>query len=219
MHAQDRFPKQEGRYRVLFARADKVALTPTAAEKSDPAAPDLRLLAVLKRYDIGGKAASNFIAAHPAAFIEQKIDYLDFLIENGEPPKNPAGWLRRAIEEDFGPPARYTPKTERERLIAEEAERKRRHEEERRQKQQAQRKMEERADAERKRRREHIDDYLHHLQPAERDVLEQRALAKADDFCREMLKGDGPFADATREKLIDEEVLRLHPLPATQSTY
>jgi hypothetical protein len=218
MSVEVRFPKREGRYRIVFARADKPALPPSDAEKPDPAAPHLLLLKELKRHDIGGKAAHNFIAAHPAEYIEQKIDYLDFLIETGKRPKNPAGWLRRAIEEDFGSPASYAPKAERERLRLEQVERKRQHEEAGRVKQEAQRKMEERAEAERKRHREHIDGFLQCLSAADRKALEQRALAGASGLSRELLQGDGPLAEAARQNLIEEEVLRLHPLTASDGS-
>ncbi|HWG46904.1 MAG TPA: replication initiator protein A, partial [Gemmataceae bacterium] len=177
MSVQDRFPKREKRYRIAFARADQPTLLPPSAEKPALAAPYSPLLNELKRHDIGGKAARDFLAAHPAAYLEQKIDYLDFLMETGERPKNPAGWLRRAIEQDFGSPAAYVPKSERERSKAEETERQRQRDEDRRRKEEAQRRTEERAEARTKRRREHIDGYLHCLSPAEREALEQRTLA------------------------------------------
>src|SRR5205823_12803983 len=86
---------------------------PPAAEAAEQAAPHAALLEGLKRHDLGGKAARDLIAAHPADYIEQKIDYLDFLLETGERPQRPAGWLRTAIEEDYGPPAGYLPRAER----------------------------------------------------------------------------------------------------------
>jgi hypothetical protein len=218
MSAQDRFPKRGGRYRVVFARADQPMLPTPAAEQRAPAVPPSPLLKELKRHDIGGKAASDFIAAHPAAYLEQKIDYLDFLVETGQQPKNPAGWLRRAIEQEFGPPAGYVPKTERERLKAEEAERRRRREEDCHRKEEAERRKEEQVEAEAKRRRGHIDGYLHRLSPAEREALEQRTLASASGFARDLLQGNGPLAEVARRNLIDEEVLLLHPLPVPDSS-
>src|SRR6185437_16331912 len=107
------------------------------------------------------------------------------------------GWLRRAIEQDFGSPAAYVPKSERERSKAEETERQRQRDEDRRRKEEAQRRTEERAEARTKRRREHIDGYLHCLSPAEREALEQRTLAGASGLSRELLQGDGPLAEAT----------------------
>jgi hypothetical protein len=216
MSAQDRFPKREGRYRIAFARAHQATVPPPAAKQPAPAAPPSLLLKDLKRHDIGGKAARDFLAAHSTAYLEQKIDYLDFLIETAARPKNPAGWLRRAIEEDFGPPSGYVPKIERERLHAEAAEQRHRRDEERRRKEEAQRKVEKQTEAETKRRRAHIDGYLLRLSLAEREALEQRSLARATGLARDLLQGDGPLAAAARRNLIDDEVLRLHPLPAPE---
>jgi hypothetical protein len=218
MPAQERFPKREGRYRIVFARAGQPSLPLPAAEERAPAVPSSAVLKELQRHDIGGKAARDFLAAHPAAYLEQKIDYLDFLLETGERPKNPAGWLRRAIEQDFGPPAGYVPQTDRERLKAQEAERQRLRGEGRLHKEEVQRKAEERAQVETRRRREHIDGFLQHLAPAERETLEQRALASASSLSRELLQGDGPLAEAARRNLIDEAVLRQHPLHAPDSS-
>ena len=41
------------------------------------------------------------------------------------------------------------------------------------------------------------------------------ALASASGVARDFLQGDGPLAEATRQGLIDDEILRLHPLPAS----
>lgn len=216
LSAQDRFPKRERRFRIAFARADQPTLPPAAAEKPALATPHSPLLKELQRHDIGGKAARDFLAAHPAAYLEQKINYLDFLMETGARPKNPAGWLRRAIEQDFGPPAGYVPKTERDRLQAEEVERQRQRDEDCRRKEEAECGREERAEAATKRRRAHIDGYLHRLSPAEREALELRTRAGASGWSRELLQGNGPLAEAARRNLIDDEVLRLHPLAAPQ---
>jgi hypothetical protein len=47
--------------------------------------------------------------------IEEKIDFLEFLLETApEKVEAPTGWLRRAIEENYGKPAGYVSKAERE---------------------------------------------------------------------------------------------------------
>lgn len=47
--------------------------------------------------------------------IIKQIDYLEYLIENDpDKAKNPQGWLRRAIEEDYGKPDGYKSRAERE---------------------------------------------------------------------------------------------------------
>jgi hypothetical protein len=213
MSSKDRFPKREGRYRVVFARADKSTLS-ARAELPSPGELQSPVLRDLQRHGIGGKTARDFLTSHPADDLQQQIDYLDFLIETGKQPRNPAGWLRRAIEQEFGPPPGYMPKAERERRQAEESEQHRRRDEERRQKEQARRNKEERAQAETNRRRQHIDGYLRRLSVEDRTALKQQAIAAASGVSREFLQGDGPLAEAARQALIDDEVLRLHPLPA-----
>ncbi len=217
MPARSRFIKRDGRYQVVFARVSQQALPPpeAASEEPAPAAPP-PVVGELKRHGLGGKAARDFAAAHPAAHIEQKIDFLDFLIDAGQCPKNPAGWLRKAIEEDYGPPPGYLPRHERERLKAEKAEDQRRADEKRRQAEEAKRREEEQEQAVKQRRRDHIDGYLHSLPPAERQALEQSALAAAAGFQRDFLRREGKVGDTIRQGLIDDEVLRVHPLPLPQ---
>jgi hypothetical protein len=56
--------------------------------------------------------------------ITEKLEFLDFLTEEApDKVQNPHGWLRRAIEEDYGAPDGFLSKEERDRLAAEEAER------------------------------------------------------------------------------------------------
>ena len=56
--------------------------------------------------------------------IVEKLEFLEFLIEETpEKVQNPHGWLRRAIEEDYGSPDGYLSKEEREQLAAEETKR------------------------------------------------------------------------------------------------
>jgi hypothetical protein len=44
----------------------------------------------------------------------EKIDILDVLIESYDPnaPTSPAGWLRKAIEDDYQPPEYYRTRAE-----------------------------------------------------------------------------------------------------------
>jgi hypothetical protein len=213
MPDKDRFLKREGRYRVVFARAGQPLPPLPAAELPAPAAPPSHLLKELKRHAIGGKVAREVLAAQPADYIEQKIDYLDFLIETGQRPKNPAGWLRSAIQDDYGAPAGYLP-------VADRRRQKQAAEEKRRQKDQEQvamRRQEEQEAATRKTERRHIDGYLNALTPPERQALEERAVANADEKLRAVLRDTGPLGDVSRGLAVDREVLRVHPLPALQA--
>jgi hypothetical protein len=207
--AQERFPRREGRYRVIFARADLPTLL--AAGPSTPAVSLSPVLPALQRHSIGGKTARDFLAAHPEAYLQQKIDYLDFLLGSGQRPMNPAGWLRAAIEEDYGPPAGYQPKGDRDRQQQEAAQAQRREQERRA----AQRRQEQQEAANRQAERRHIDTYLQTLTPRERQALEEQALAQADENLRLAVREGGPLAGIARNVLVDQEVLRRCPFTPT----
>jgi hypothetical protein len=211
---KERFVKEaRGRYRVVFSREGQQSLTTHTGDSSSEGhtpADASQIENELKKRGLGGKAARDLIAAHSAEHIQQKIDYLDFLIETGEQPKKPAGWLRAAIEEDYGPPAGYLPRAERLRQKQDTKEIHRRKDED----QVSRRRQEEQEAAARKAERAHIDAYLNSLTPQERMTLEEKAVAQADDNMRQAALDGSPFAGIARGVLVDREVLRVHPLPA-----
>jgi Replication initiator protein A len=221
MPPQRRFFKRDGRYCITFTLkpqpvqvplpvADGTAALPTERPAATPAEPDAaHLVAELRRYHIGGKAARDFLAAHPAAYIEQKINFLEFLIDTGAAPKSHAGWLRRAIEEDYGIPAGYLPKAERVRKqqVADEAQRRQKETKE------AKRRQEEQEVAARKAERAHIASILKGLSPKQHKELEEQAIANADDALRAAAQASGSMGEITRRTLVDREVLRQYPLP------
>jgi replication initiator protein A len=213
---KERFVKEaRGRYRVVFARAHQQALaTPLTGDNSSESLVPMETSPIeneLKQHGLGGKAARDLIAAHSADHIKQKIDYLDFLIESDEQPKKPAGWLRAAIEQDYGPPAGYLMRAERIRQKQAAEEKHRRKDEERA----ARRRQEEQDAAARKAQRAHIDAYLNALTPEARKELEEQAIAHADGTMRQAALNGSPLAEITRRVLVDQQVLRVHPLPAS----
>jgi hypothetical protein len=78
--AKRRFFKRDSRFKVIFGRKRHDAALPPeeslpAQTQPKPAAAAASpLFAELKRFGIGGKAARDFIAAHAADYIDQKID-------------------------------------------------------------------------------------------------------------------------------------------------
>jgi len=60
--------------------------------------------------------AKRLVNNYELKLIEQKIELLDYLKETDSPlvEKNPAGYLRKAIEEDYQPPKGFTTKAQRE---------------------------------------------------------------------------------------------------------
>lgn len=78
------------------------------------AAADPNVVVALVDQGLGKGIATKLAQAHPADLIEQKIDYLAYLLEtNPAKVENPRGWLRRAIEEDYGAPDGYLSPTAR----------------------------------------------------------------------------------------------------------
>ena len=56
----------------------------------------------LVHYGMSTRIAQKLATTQDEALIREKVEYLDFLQEERpEKVKNPTGWLRRAIEEDY----------------------------------------------------------------------------------------------------------------------
>ena len=71
----------------------------------------------LLNFGIDKPTVDRIVNNQEAELIAQKIDYVVFMLE--EQPnlvRNPRGWLLKAIEHDFGPPAGYRPRAEREEI-------------------------------------------------------------------------------------------------------
>jgi hypothetical protein len=205
MPSKRRFLKQNGRDRIVFAR--KAEAVPTTSQP-DQAAPAVAvsvpspLIRELTRRHLAGKLAGKFVAVHPAEYIEQKIDYLDFTLAT-ESIKNPGGWLRKAIEEDYGPPPGYLPRAERERQAEASQQAELKSADDRRQKQ--------KAEALEKAMRDAANAYIQRLAPDEREALESEALARADAQTQQNI--DDPamkrFRDTLMLGLLREHVQQL----------
>ena len=68
------------------------------------------VVAALTHAGIAGSTAKKLVGEYQAKYLLQKVSFLEFL-QSGEETrvKRPAGWLRRAIEEDFAAPDGYRP--------------------------------------------------------------------------------------------------------------
>jgi phage replication O-like protein O len=60
----------------------------------------------LENFGIAKSAATRLMQSHPAAYIREKVAMAQGLVAAGSclVSQNPAGWLRKAIEEDYSPP-------------------------------------------------------------------------------------------------------------------
>jgi hypothetical protein len=63
----------------------------------------------LEAFGVSKGAAKKLAQSCPEAHILDKLELAQWLVSTGSPlvAKNPAGWLRRAIEEDYAPPKNY----------------------------------------------------------------------------------------------------------------
>lgn len=71
---------------------------------------------VLTARGVSEKVAQQLAKSYPPELIREKAEILDYLLETGSPQvaRNPAGYLRRAIEENYAPPPGFRPRAERE---------------------------------------------------------------------------------------------------------
>jgi len=73
------------------------------------------VVAFLVSKGIGKQIAQALATNHDERYVRQKAAYLDYLLEvSPEKVRNPKGWLRRAIEEDYGAPDGFKTLEERE---------------------------------------------------------------------------------------------------------
>lgn len=83
---------------------------PTGTKAEDP-----DVVVVLVQKGMTKTVAKKLAAQYPEEYIRLKIESLDYLQETTpDQVKEPAAWLRRAIEQDWKPPAKFKSKAERE---------------------------------------------------------------------------------------------------------
>jgi hypothetical protein len=78
---------------------------------------DVVVRKALQNFGISKSAADKLANSFPEELILEKLDLAQWLVSTGSPTvaKNPAGWLRKAIEEDYSPPKNYeSPKQKKE---------------------------------------------------------------------------------------------------------
>jgi len=88
----------------------------TNVDDSDILTIENNTIAQLTQRGITKAVANTLFSNFPIDQIQKQIEIFDCLVENKSPlvAKNPAGFLRRSIEENYHPPAEYNKKQERE---------------------------------------------------------------------------------------------------------
>lgn len=95
---------------------------PIPLDPPSPATPNQAAEQALLAFGIGKTVAQRLATRYRSERILEKIEFLAFLqAERPDTIENPRGWLRRAIEEDYGAPDGYRSAAERAQQAAEEA--------------------------------------------------------------------------------------------------
>jgi hypothetical protein len=87
-----------------FVKSDR---QPT--ERKEPEENTDIVAEALKNFGISKASANKLAKAYPEAHVLDKLELAQWLVSTGSPlvAKNPAGWLRKAIEEGYAPPKNY----------------------------------------------------------------------------------------------------------------
>ncbi len=74
------------------------------------------VIQALTMFGLTRKVAERYGRDYPPAYLLAKLELCTWLVDRKSPlvAKNPAGYLRRAIEDDYAPPAEFVPKAQRE---------------------------------------------------------------------------------------------------------
>ncbi len=214
MPANNRFAKTGRSYTHLWvARRNpiepKLQYVPLFDDLELADGPNRVLVDQLTDRGLGRKVAEQLVAKKSETLIANQIAYFDFVIETKpEAITNRGGYLRKAIEEEFGQPAGYLPKDERDRLAQELADRQRQD----KTKQSEQRRLEQLEAA----RRNHIHDTLNSLDKVQRQRLEEQALANASAEERSAIENEELGSGLILTSLLHREVLRQYPFSAAE---
>jgi len=154
---------------------------------------------------ISDKTAIELVSEFDAETIELQIDIFDWMIENEQTPKNPAGFLISSIRDGYKPPARY--KTKQQRLRAAE-------------KQAAIVADKNAKDSRRKQEeleiafsRSHVLEIRKSFSPEELTAIEREAIDQADEEQSKILS-DRKFRQFQIDSLVDQLILERFPLVA-----
>ena len=204
----------KGKWKVVFNKATTAIAAPVT-EKPDANVPPLAT--VLTDLGVSAKSAKVLVAKHPAELIGLQVEAFSWLVgkKDRRVSKSPAGYLVKAIEEDFAIPAGFVPESVRRQR---DAEAKRRAAEDTLR----QRSETERAKAEDSVRRKATDDFLAALTPDQRESFVNQAIVDGDRYVVErytetVRNNNRKAADRYLAMLVEAAVVRAagaKPMPA-----
>ncbi len=201
---KDRFLKKGRVWSIRFVQKNHApAALPPSAPETDAGPPGL--VAALTSRGITAKTAAELVRHHPAETIQAKVEVFDWLKEKKDRriAKSPAGYLVKAIRDDYAAPEGFTPRAERERR-AELA----------RQQREAEALQTRKKQEEAKREREETEQvaaYRKTLTPEQLATLEADALAQASDEERQGINDQSlaRFRSTMLHRLVDDHIRRL----------
>lgn len=101
-----------------MGRQQHTSLKQTSKEQQHGAASNnsADVVVALFKMGISKRSAEQLARQHPADYIREKIELVEYLSDSHSPlvTKNPAGYLRKAIEEDYQPPQKFKSRQQRE---------------------------------------------------------------------------------------------------------
>ena len=204
---KERFQKKSrGVWTVTFKRA-KGKQNTIELRPDDPP-----LVTELTDRGITLATARKIVELHSEKLIQEKIEIVDWLVERTDKrvSNNPAGYLYRAIEEDYAAPQGFETKAQK----REKEERKRKEEELRKAKEA---KKERKLAAKENSERELLDSFWNRLTQEEQKEFEEEAVKLADKFLSEQYrKGRGEqglLFKTVRQSIIDSHIRRKLQLP------
>lgn len=172
----------------------------------------------LMRIGVTKTKARRLVAKFPPDFIRHKIEVIDFLMAKEEPPKNPAGYLVKSIEETYSDPTGFLTEAERRQEEEEMAllnlEKKRKRE----QKEalaQTQRDQELRVEAEKAKA---VDIYLKSLSEEEKKKTVKAAHQQARDGGDDWIDKDSVLGEHSRQTALENYILPLVGYTEKQSS-
>jgi len=211
-------------YDIHFGRGEKFTRPGPAVEQQEqPLLFDSELVQELARRGVHRATARKLVEDDSIddALIEEKIEMLDWKQQQqpDDLPSNPAGWLVKAILEDYAPPANFETRAQREIREAKAAAYRKRRQQQAKKKDQAEERQKKQEETLRQDQWDRTEAYLNGLSARQRNKVIDAAIDNASDGIRPMAIAyrNNPVPNSTNEDMY-QIVLREHVLPLLEDT-
>lgn len=169
-----------GRWDIHFEKSTTVESSSPPGEIPSDAESASPLQERLTEFGVTAAHAKRMTQEFESSQIELKLDYLEFIkTKSKSGPVNPAGWIVKAVAENYSPPPGFKSRSELELETVEKVEKAKRAEQKRRARQEASLASDQAANAQAETKRLRIQAYLEKLTPAERAKVEKDAISNS----------------------------------------